>query len=280
MRNIFENAVSDLAIERRRADLSLEGIDYRVDPCSVGRWERLRIYSEEGAKSIGRPMGLYDTLSTKRMDCLDPAEIEDAKDEVASELCRMFECTKTYPDKLLVVGLGNSHLTPDAVGPLAAAGVEATMHLYDADKKAFYMLECSAISVLIPRVPSESGLDTARTVKSLTKEIKPDAVIAIDALAARAPERLGRTVQISSTGIFAGSGLGLGGSAIDEESVGCPVFAIGVPTVINAAYLSQGKEGSDTHSDMFVSPKEINIIVENAAKIISGGINQAFGVAF
>lgn len=280
MRDIFENALSDLALERRRADLTLEGVDYRVDPCPVGKWERLRIYSEEGAKSIGRPMGLYDTLSTKRMDCFDPIEIEDAKDEIASELCRMFECTKTYPDKLLVVGLGNSRLTPDAIGPLAAADVQATMHLCELDKKAFFMLECSAISVLIPRVTSESGIDTAKTVKSLAKEINPDAVIAIDALAARAPERLGRTVQISSTGIFAGSGLGLCGSAIDEKSIGCPVFAIGVPTVINADYLSCEEKESDTHSGMFVSPKEINIIVENAAKIISGGINQAFGISF
>lgn len=274
------NTESDLALERRRADLSVEGIDYRVDPSPLGKWERIRVYSEEGERSIGRPMGLYDTLSMQRMDELDAAQIDDAKEEIASGLCRMFECLKVYPERLLVIGLGNSRLTPDAVGPLSAAGVEATMHLRELDRKMFYMLECSEIAVITPGVTSESGMDTAKTVKSVCEGIKPDALIAIDALAARSPERLGRTVQISSTGIFPGSGLGFNKSAIDERSVGCPVFAIGVPTVINTAFLTKEEEANEGLDGMFVSPKEINLIVENAAKIISGGINQAFGVGY
>ena len=114
-------------------------------------------------------------------------------------------------------------------------------------------------------------------MSAVCRTIHPDAVIAIDALSARSPSRLGRTIQLSDTGIFPGSGIGNPRGAITKETVGAPVIAIGVPTVIDARRLS-GDECDLRSEAMFVSPKEINGIVNAAARIISGGINQAFGI--
>ncbi len=265
---------SDLACERRRADTSVIGVSYSCERCASGNWERIRIFSEEGAKSIGRPIGNYDTLNSERLDLLDFDGEDDAKNEVAAELCRLFEKNSVLPSRILVVGLGNEALTPDSVGPLAASQVEPTLHISEADKKMFDSLECSEIAVIKPGVSAKSGLDSATAALGICEKIKPDAVIAIDALASRAPERLGTTIQFCDTGIFPGTGLGFGRLALNKESLGVPVIGIGVPTVIDSRAFGSCGAG------MFVSPKDINAIVDAAAKIIAGGINQAFGIDF
>ena len=278
---------TDLASERRRADVTLAGVDYKRESTPVGGWERIKITSEEGARSIGRPRGIYDTLECSRMDLLSGEEIDDAIEEIARELCYIFDEGGLYADRLLVVGLGNPNLTPDAVGPMAAARVRATMHIKESDERLFSSLECSEIAVCSPGVAASSGMDASLTVRALTEIIKPDAVIAIDALASRSPTRLGRTVQISNTGIMPGSGLGTSASPINERTVGVPVIAIGVPTIIDSRmfWLDAQSESVGVgdavgvKEAMFVSPKEINEIVEVAAAIIGGGINQAFGFA-
>ena len=268
---------SDLACERRRADTSVSGVDYRKEITAGGVWERIGITSDEGARSIGRPMGRYDTLTLERMDLMDCGGIADAAEEIAVELCRLVDGLDVYPERLLVVGLGNSELTPDSVGPKSADGINATLHIRETDAACFSALECSAIAVLCPGVSAKSGMDAAKTVSAICRAIHPDAVIAIDALSARSPSRLGRTIQLSDTGIFPGSGIGNPRGAITKETVGAPVIAIGVPTVIDARRLS-GDECDLRGEAMFVSPKEINGIVNAAARIISGGINQAFGI--
>ena len=267
---------SDLALERRRADIRVAGVEYREDRAAIGRWERIKITTDEGARSIGRPIGLYDTLTIPRMDGLDYDGIDDARNEVATELCRMFDANHVYPERILVVGLGNASLTPDAVGSLAAKNVEATMHIRAMDEVAFEALDCSEIATLRPGAASESGIEAADVVIGICTRIRPDAVIAIDALASRAPERLGTTIQLSDTGIIPGGGLGTPHSAINEHTVGVPVIAIGVPTVIDSRLLS-GEARADVPR-MFVAPKEIDEIVKKAAEIIGGGINQAFGI--
>ena len=273
----FSNFESDLACERRRADTSISGVDYRKEITSGGVWERIRITSKDGARSIGRPCGRYDTLTVERMDLMDGGGLADAAEEIARELCLMTDLMGIFPDKLLVMGLGNRELTPDSVGPKSAEAVNATLHIKEADAACFSALECSAIAVLCPGVSAECGMDAAKTTAAVCRAIRPDLIIAIDALSARSPARLGRTVQISDTGIFPGSGIGNPRSAITKETVGAPVIAIGVPTVIDARLLS-GENCDLSGEAMFVSPKEINGIVRAAAKIISGGINQAFGI--
>ncbi len=265
---------SDLACERRRADTAALGVSYTCERCPSGNWERIRIFSQEGAQSIGRPMGNYDTLNTPRLDLMDFDGTDDAINELATELCTLFDKNKIEPHRILVVGLGNEALTPDSVGPKAASLVEPTLHISDGDRVMFDGLECSEIAVIRPGIAARSGLDSAEITLGVCERIKPNAVIAIDALASKSPERLGTTVQICDTGIFPGTGLGYGAHAINRELLGVPVIAIGVPTVIDSRFFG------DKTSGMFVSPKDINAIVDAAAKIIAGGINQAFGIDF
>ena len=270
--------VSDLACERRRVDSSIDGVGISKSFSAGGVWERIKITSELGEKSIGRPKGNYDTLTVERMDLIDCTTLPDVSEEVARELCLLLEKHGTFPDRLLVVGLGNRELTPDSVGPRCAEQVCATMHIKEHDAVMFRSLECSEIAVIKPGVTSESGLDAASLIRSACELIKPSALLAVDALAAGSAQRLGRTIQFSDTGIFPGSGLGNPRGAITKETVGAPVIAIGVPTVIDARLLS-GDSNILGGEAMFVSPKEINGIVKSAAKIIADGINQAFGIS-
>ena len=274
---------SDLACERRRANLCEPGIEYAKTQGTIGVWERVTVTSEEGARQIGRPRGCYNTLNLSRIDGLDLCEIEDAKDEVARELCRLFDRVGARPDRLLVVGLGNRGLTPDSVGPKSADTVKATLHIKESDPDTFEVLDCSAVAVIKPGVTSQLGIETADIVEAVCDAVNPDAVILIDALASRSPTRLGTTIQLSTTGLFPGSGLGGPQGAITEKELGVPVFSIGVPTVINSKMfvVENGEaraEGMD--EGMFVSPKNINERVTKAAKIVGGAINQAFGIDF
>ena len=278
---------TDLACERRRADTSILGVEYKKELGIVGTWERIRISSEEGAQSIGRPIGSYNTLHLERMDLLEEEAIEDAADEVARELCYMCDINSVVPERVLVVGLGNPELTSDSIGPLACKGVRATGQIKEFDKELFEGLECSVISVVSPGVSAQSGLDAADVVKGICSVIKPDVIFAIDAIAARSPKRLGTTVQISDTGILPGSGIGNHRSPINKEEIGIPIIAIGIPTVIDSRMFWLDARGSTEPREpdacgraMFVSPREISEIVKIGARIVSDGINQAFGLFF
>ncbi len=273
---------SDLACERRRADTDERGVEYKKETVGPFSWERIRISSAEGARSIGRPCGNYNTLTLGKMNLLDDAAIEDAANEIAIELCSMLERSCIAPERILIAGLGNAELTPDSVGPKTASLVNATMHIKNFDKKMFNSLECSEIAVCTPGVMAQSGMEASDIILGLCKRISPDAVFAIDALASRAPERLGSTIQISDTGIFPGSGIGNNRAPLNMSTLGIPVIAIGVPTVINAKMLFSDAESKNISSsipdDMFVSPREIDTIVKSCSAIISSGINQAFGI--
>ena len=270
---------TDLACERRRVDLSSPGIDYKREIIPLGSIERIKITSAEGSMEIGRPIGIYDTLEFSRMDVLDSEGIADAQREVANELTYIFDKSDIFPGRILIVGLGNPNLTPDAIGCECAKRIRPTLHISEFDNPFFESLGCSEIAVCTPGVNATSGMDALVTVKALASEIKPNAVIAIDALASRSVERLGSTVQISNTGMSPGSGLGNSRAKIDEESVGAPVIAVGVPTVIDSRVFTQSVNVDRSGSyAMIVSPKEINDIVSAAAEIIGGGINQAFGI--
>lgn len=266
---------TDLAAERHRADITIPGVEYSKENCRVGQWERIKICSKKGAQSIGRPMGIYHTLNTERMDMIMPDAIDDLKDELAGEMCRMFDLSDVFPGKIIVVGLGNRRLTPDSVGYAAAEKVKPTIHIKEWDRRSFTRLNCAEIGVIVPGVTAESGLEAAVVIKGVCDLVRPDAIVVIDALAARSVDRLGSTIQICNTGISPGSGLGNPRVAITAENVGAPVFAIGVPTVIDSRVLCSSNAGV---KHMFVSPNEIGEIVSSAAEIIGGGINRAFGI--
>lgn len=265
---------TDLAVERRRADTEIIGVDYRSYMGESGKWECVTVSSEEGERMLGRPSGIYDTLNTGRMETLNEVKIDDATEDVAAKLCELFEKMKIYPERLLVAGLGNRALTPDSVGPKAAAIVKPTLHISRVDYNMFDALECSEIAVITPGVTAETGMESEDVIKSVVSRLLPDAVIAIDSIATGSPDRLGATVQISNTGIFGGSGVGSRKLGLNEQTLGVPVIAIGVPTVIDARAFAKGF----TRAGFLVSPTEIDEITDAAAKIIGGGINQAFGI--
>ena len=275
----YDNLYTDLACERGRGRLPQSGVDYRRERNINGVWERISITSNEGAKAMGRPVGLYDSLHTRRLDKMDYEEIMGVTEELAGELCEMVEKSGGIGTNILVVGLGNQHLTPDATGPESADRVRPTRHIAEVDDSLFSTLGCARISVLKPGVVAKSGIESATAIEGIAREIKPDLVIAIDSLVARGRERLGSTLQISNTGICPGSGLGKAKREISRGTLGATVISIGVPTVINSEALSPGGEGRGKRGeDMLVSPKEVGDIVKNAAEIIGGAINLAFGI--
>ena len=272
---------TDLAIERRRAELDTEGVAYTSKETEGGVWECIRIFSAEGAKSIGRPIGHYDTLNTGRLDLLGEDEIESATEEIAKKLCEEVDGINVPPERILVVGLGNSQLTPDSTGPKSAAIVKPTLHIKSFDEETFISLGCSEIAVLTPGVTAESGIESADIVRGVARRVMPDIIIAVDSIATRSAERLGATVQISDTGLFPGSGVGNHRSSLTEDTLGAPVIAVGVPTVIDSRIFALGEydDKKIAGEAMLVSPKEIDEITDVAARIIGGAINQAFGVS-
>ena len=270
---------TDLACERREVDVKCPEILFFQENFFCGKWERIEVTGELGARQLGRPAGYYDTMITDRLDLLDKTSVDLIKDELADEISAMMAKMRAKRDRILVVGLGNASLTPDSLGALTADSVTATMHIKKLDERTFTALGCSEIAVIKPGVGCQSGLDAASAVSGICKEIKPSAVIAIDALAARSPERLGTTVQLSSTGSAPGGGLGNARYAINEESVGAPVLSVGIPTVMDARYFIGDDVRREKHrSAMFISPKEIDEIVALGAEIIADGINRSLGI--
>ena len=268
---------TDLAVERRRANCTIPGVEYRMREADGGTWECIRISSDEGAASIGRPIGIYDTLNVGRMDSLTEDDIDDAIEEIAHKLCEIFDTVGILPERILVVGLGNRALTPDSVGPKAAQIIKPTLHISELDDDAFTMLECSEIAVITPGVMSESGMDSTEIIKGVCRRIVPDVILAIDSIATGSYERLGTTIQISDTGIFPGSGVGNTRMPLCRDTLGIPVIAIGTPTVIDSRAF-MGTEYKKIPS-MLVAPREIDEITTVAARIIGGAVNQAFGIS-
>lgn len=278
---LSQNNYTDLAMERRRADTECSGIEYRREYGRIGYWERIRVTNSEGEESIGRPIGIYDSLCIGRMDRLDEDEIEDCVEEVARTLCRMCDEESISPERILVVGLGNRKLTPDSLGGESTDKIKPTMQIKKEDEILFYSLECSEIAVLQCDVLSKSGIDAQDHIRAVCNRLSPDLVIAIDSLASRSPDRLGTTLQISSTGICPGSGIGSSRGKIDDTVLGVPVIAIGVPTVINSRMLVKTKDevrAPKADENLMVCPVAINEIIKGASRIIAGGINQAFGL--
>lgn len=277
---ICDGTYTDLALERRRADLSEVGVEYKKELCPPGAWERVRVTSEAGAKSIGRPCGVYDTLTMPRLDTADDDVLYDAQEEVARRLCSMCDDISVLPGRILVVGLGNIGVTADSVGVKSATRVKPTMHIREYDEDFFDELECSEIAVLCPGVPAITGMDTATTVRAVCEGIAPDVILAIDSITTRSRTRLGNTIQICDTGVFPG-GMGNLKMPITRATVGVPVIGIGVPTVIDSRLFgSQTRISEFDFEPLFISPREIDEITDNAAMIIGGAINQAFGLSY
>ncbi len=262
--------LSDLACERGRVDTGADGVEFTRIESGGFVWEKVKITGEDGVRRLNRPLGSYYTLHLGTLDALGEDGIADAKEEVARELCSLFDQRQISPSRLLVVGLGTATLTPDSIGPKTASLVEATMHCIETS-------ECSKIAVCTPDVTSKTGLAAFDTVAGICGRIHPDAIIAVDSLACTSHSRLGSSIQLSDTGIFPGSGVGNGTHPINEGTTGIPVVAIGTPTILRATVVTDETDGEPCLEKMLVCPRQIDAITDAAARIIAGGINQAFG---
>lgn len=312
---------TDLALEEKERfesdNVEIQGVileeDY--DEEREIRVTRVQIETENGAKAMGKPVGTYLTLEAPNLAVPD----EQYHMEIASQLSRYIRelIDKNAKGKekdisILVVGLGNRDVTPDALGPYVADHLCVTRHIVkEYGKYAMGMEHTSMISAVVPGVMGQTGMETTEIVRGIVKETHPDMVIAVDALAARNSRRLNRTVQIANTGIHPGSGVGNHRCGMTEESLGVPVIGIGVPTVVDAATIVndtmenfiRALESSDSlkgagevlrsynagekyefikeliapHlNGMFVTPKDVDEMVHQISHTISEALNMVF----
>ena len=224
----------------------------------------VEITNQEGSQALGKPLGKYFTLDLPQRFERGAEQFEAAAQAVGVLIGR---CCKKH-DSVLVAALGNPDITPDALGSLAAANIIVTRHLKvqaPADFAAF-----SSLALCRPGVLGTSGIESAQQVKLLCSRLSPDLVIVIDALAGTDIDRLCRCVQVSSAGISPGSGVGNDRQELSIETLGVPVVAIGIPTVIDAGIF--GEEGLP---GLFVTPRSIDALVRSGARVIAYGINLA-----
>jgi len=245
-----------------------------------------------------KPVGTYITMEAPNMTVPDEDYQIGIAEELAGYLKELLEIEKK-DYTVLVVGLGNRDVTPDALGPLVVEELHVTRHIIkEYGKYAMDEKEAHMVSAIAPGVMAQTGMETSEIVKGIVDEIKPDFVIAIDALAARNTKRLNRTIQVADTGINPGSGVGNHRAGITKETLGIPVIAIGVPTVVDAATIVRDTMESvmDTMENiepaekyealnqmiaphlygMFVTPKDIDETIARLGLLISEALNILF----
>lgn len=237
----------------------------------------ITVENEIGERLLGKPKGTYYTFTLP-----DYSESETENTAIKLICSRIRKLLPKKQGTVLVVGLGNRDITPDALGPFASKNVLATRHIKSEILLQSDFEDLKPVAVLAPSVLGKTGIETLEIIKGAVNTVKPSAVIVIDAFAARSAERLGKTVQLASSGICPGSGVGNSRKAVNKESLGVPVISIGVPTVVDAVTLAaqisgenENKNISPSYSTMFVTPREIDLIIERSAKIISASINTA-----
>ena len=233
------------------------------------------------AQTIGKSSGRYITA-------ILPPLSDDEKDleKKALVLGEYLRSLLPKEGSVLVVGLGNEAITPDALGPRAASMVLATRHIQGEFARSVGLDDLRSTVVLKPDVLGNTGMESSEIVAGVCDVLRPAAVIAVDALAARSLERLGCTVQLSDTGISPGSGVGNNRRALNRETLHLPVIGVGVPTVVDAATLAQDLTGVATEAaaprgaQMMVTPREIDLVIARAARLIAMTIHAALQPAY
>ncbi len=271
---------TDLALEMKEmATEECEGV--QTEEISVGNAKitRITVTTPQGADLVGKPQGSYITIE------VPPFSDESASDDTRRSAITV-ELNRILPKEgaILVAGLGNADITPDALGPKTVEGILATRHISKDLANDLGLGDLRPVSVIAPGVLGKTGIETAEIIKGVVGEIKPAAVIVIDALASRRLSRLGCTVQIADTGITPGSGVGNARSEINKDSLGVPVIAMGVPTVVDATTLATDLLGEETKAaakgltggtNMMVTPREIDTVISHAADLVALSINCA-----
>lgn len=295
------NIHTDLALEDKErfesdnVEVSGVSVEEYYDEEREIRITEVKILTENGAKTMGKPIGTYITMEIANLVLPD----EEYHKEVAKQLAYYVDNILELENSdytALVVGLGNRDVTPDALGPRVVECLNVTRHIVrEYGKYAMGDMQAHMISAIAPGVMAQTGMETWEIIKGIVETIKPDVVFAVDALAARNTKRLNRTIQIADTGIHPGSGVGNHRNEISKETLGIPVIAIGVPTVVDAATIVRDTmenlvstlESDDKYEviqdlisphlyGMFVTPKDIDESIDRIGATIAEGLNVFF----
>ena len=266
--------------EEAEEESRLKGVSMktRIDASNQIKETRITIKDKEGEQVLGKPMGQYITIEAKDLSANDGSYHKEMSEALYLNLKEMIPRNA----KVFVAGLGNSEVTADSLGPKVVNNLWITRHL----KREGYLKDAMELSAIAPGVMAQTGIETSEVLEALAAKIQPDLLIAVDALAARSSSRLNKTIQISDTGIAPGSGVGNHRNEITERTVGIPVLAIGVPTVISVPAIISDIVGNESDNgdilemldedftSMHVTPKNIDESIKRISYTISEGINH------
>lgn len=279
----FMQLRTDLALEAREfVDEKEEGVVVKEEEQDGIKISEIKILNQKAAKKMNKPIGTYITAELAPLT--DNLRDGDSKAEYIGKL---IEPLLPKEGTILIAGIGNETITPDALGPKSADNILATRHITGELKRSLGLSGLRSVAVLAPGVLGQTGIETGELIKSVVESIKPSAVIVIDALSSRSLSRLGCTIQISDAGISPGSGVGNHRLSLNKETMGIPVIGIGVPTVVDAqtlalelipeAKLSYQQKGlvSPRGEQMIVTPREIDLLIERASRLVGMSLNCA-----
>ena len=258
---------TDLALESanevKAAESRLpDGVEVSENESACFKTTSVSVNSEAAAKKIQKPRGKYITLETPGRLDMRPENFADS----AAELSKNIKSLVGSPESALVVGLGNMQITPDSLGPRVAGHIFATRHIREKAPE-LYSDGLGEVSAISPGVMGQTGIEAGEVIKSVCEALKPSAVIAVDALACSEISHLGRTVQLTDTGISPGSGVMNSRKELSQKTLGVPCVAIGVPTIADL-----GENGGEP---MMVTPRTVDRLVGCSAQLIAAGINLA-----
>lgn len=304
----WDNPRTDLALEAHgyysRRTGGIPGVDVSQEKQGEVSVSRVRVLTPEAGQTIGKPPGNYITIEAGGLRNRSGTLREQVARTLAAKLAPLLDLQDE--SHVLVVGLGNARATPDALGPKVVETLTVTRHLADYVPRDLRG-GLRPLSALAPGVLGTTGIETVEIIEGVTARVRPDVIIAVDALASRSIERILTTIQIADTGLNPGGGVGNQRRPVNRDTLGIPVIAIGVPTVVHAVTIAMDTielltqrlrtshpfysyldrfDGSEKHNlvqevltpyvgDLMVTPKEIDMLVDDLAQVIAGGINAA-----
>lgn len=273
----------------------INGVDVKITKNESIVTTKIKITNENGIRALGKPIGTYVTIEAP--DIKYSVEVYEKACELLAEEIRNLAKIESKT-RTLVVGLGNKKITPDALGPDVISKLMVTNHMKE-HLKDFFDDDITSVCALAPGVLGTTGMETAQIIKGVVDQIKPDLVIAVDALASRSLDRISTTIQLSDTGICPGAGVENSRAKLDEKTLGVKVLAIGVPTVVDAITIASDSIDmamNDLNEDilgdekknqlikdalsknigaLMVTPKDIDSVIEKTSKTVANGINLA-----
>lgn len=305
---------TDLADERKDLYKKANNIENEIDGIEATEEQinnnikvtRVKIMNEQGERALGKVKGNYVTIDMKNMKYMGEEEVQKASEILCEELKKMIDEYVNKEQEILVVGLGNIYVTPDALGPKVINEIDITRHLLKYVPQ-YLDKNTRSVSAISPGVLGTTGMETAEILKGIVDNVKPKLVIVIDSLASRSMERISSTIQLADTGIVPGAGVDNARKELTVNTLGVPVIALGIPTVVETAvvvndcldvfieklqekaesneYLNKLKEEDNyleikealipKNFNFIVTPKEIDSLVENMKDVVARGINMS-----